>query len=79
MPQALRLARWGNLMMWYPELIKLLHILTRVVAIALVLAGTLMLLVVFGTHSERAALHAVIFFGVAAGLAWAGNAKGEQT
>jgi hypothetical protein len=62
--------------MWYPELIKLLHIVTRVAAIALVLSGTAML--VLSVHSQRAALHAVIFFGVAVGLTWASNGRGKR-
>jgi len=63
--------------MWYPELMKLLHIVTHLVATTLVISGTGMLLL--STHSERAALDAVIFFGVAAGLAWGTNGKGKRT
>jgi len=59
--------------MWYPGLMKLLHILTHLTATALVISGTGMLLL--SAHSQRAALHAVIFFGVAAALAWAVNGK----
>ncbi|HEV2697355.1 MAG TPA: hypothetical protein VGU90_05130 [Terriglobales bacterium] len=59
--------------MWYPELIKLLHIATHLVAMALVISGTGMLLL--SVQSQRAAVHAVIFFGIAAGLAWAVSAR----
>jgi len=63
--------------MWYPELLmKLLHIVTHLVAMALVISGTGMLLV--SVQSQQAALHAVIFFGIAAGLAWAARAKDRR-
>lgn len=63
--------------MWYPELlVKLLHIVTHLVAMALVISGTGMLLL--SVQSQRAALHAVIFFGIAAGLAWAVRAKNRR-
>jgi len=63
--------------MWYPELLKLLHIVTHLAAMALVISGTGMLLL--SVHSQRAALNAVIFFGIAAGLAWAVGAKNRRT
>lgn len=64
-------------MMWFPELMKLLHVVTHLTATVLVISGTGMLLL--STHSQRAALDAVIFFGVAAGLAWAASGRGRRT
>lgn len=62
--------------MWYPELVKLLHIVTHLAATALVISGTGMLLL--SAQSQRAALYAVIFLGIAAGLAWAVGAKSRR-
>lgn len=67
----------GAWRMWYPELMKLLHIVTHLAAMALVISGTGMLLL--SAQSQRAALHAVIFFSIAAGLAWAVGAKDKRT
>lgn len=63
-------------MMWYPELMTLLRILSHVAAIMLVVSGTAMLLL--SIHSQVAALNAVIFFSVAAGLAWGASGKNKR-
>ncbi|HEV2162705.1 MAG TPA: hypothetical protein VGR52_10830 [Stellaceae bacterium] len=64
-------------MMWLPELMKLLRILTHIAAIALVLCGTVMFLV--SPYSQHAALNAVIFFAIAAGLAWSVQVPSKPT
>lgn len=69
-------AHGGGLpMSWYPEIAELLRALTVAVAMVLVVAGTIMLLHSF--QSQRAALHAVMFFGIAAGLGWVATRRGK--
>lgn len=64
-------------MMWLQELIRSLRVLTHIAAIALVLCGTIMFLV--SPYSQHAALNAVIFFAIAAGLAWSVQAPSKPT
>lgn len=61
----------------YPKLVELLRALTTVVAMVLVVAGTILLLHAF--QSPHAALHSAIFFAVAAGLGWAATSHGKHS
>ena len=57
------------------ELVELLRAVTVVVAMVLVVAGTILLLHSF--QSPHAALRSALFFAVAAGLGWAATSRGK--
>ncbi|HYL32983.1 MAG TPA: hypothetical protein VEU53_07545 [Stellaceae bacterium] len=63
-------------MFWHPDLVKLLHLLTRVGAFAAVAGGGVM--VVLSPRSPYAALYAVIFLGIALALEWSIDGQSER-